>query len=171
MRKLLLKKLLWLPGAPAACEQPQQQQQQQQQDVSPLAAAADFVGLKVLGSGDAAAAAAATAAAAAETAAADDAAAHGPLQLQDAAAARAALSSSSSSSSSSKWERALLYTFGLHDPRRLSKTLNPKEVDKEVLGFRQTLEKVDPQDACKYLQLEEFKCLKENQAHAVNPKP
>ncbi|OEH75766.1 hypothetical protein cyc_08072 [Cyclospora cayetanensis] len=66
---------------------------------------------------------------------------------------------------SSAWERHLAYNYGLYDPRRLHKALTPQQVAADVSLFKQTLETAEPQDACKYLQLEEFKCLREHQAH------
>ena len=144
----------------AACQQQQgeQQQQQQQQQLQhdPIAAAAGFLGLKVLG-GEAYGAAAA---AEEEAAAAEPAAAAARIEVEGLPPPY-----------SSKWERHLAYSYGLYDPRRLHRPLNAKEIQRDATLFKQALDAVDPKDACKYLQLEEFKCLREHQAHRVNPKP
>ena len=157
----MLRRLLQ-PTPPAACEQ----QQQQQQQVPPLAAAADFVGLKILGGGAAAAAPDSAAYDSAAAAAAAAAAGERQLEVDDAAAAAAVPFINSSS-----WKRALAYSYGVYTPRRLQRALNPHEIAADINLFSQTLNCVNPNDACKYLQLEEFKCLRENQAHRVNPKP
>ncbi|XP_026189801.1 uncharacterized protein LOC113146503 [Cyclospora cayetanensis] len=158
MRNMLLQEVQWLPAPPAACQQQQQrgrdelQQQQQQAASDPLAAASDFLGLKVLGGGVATAAAAAAAAAVA-------------AEEQPVPASATVDVEGSLPPYSSAWERHLAYNYGLYDPRRLHKALTPQQVAADVSLFKQTLETAEPQDACKYLQLEEFKCLREHQAH------
>ncbi|KAL8269273.1 hypothetical protein Esti_006805 [Eimeria stiedai] len=142
---LCFGRLLGPSSAPAVCQEQQQQQQQEPKDV--LAAAAGLVGLKLFG-GDTAAAAAAAGAEA-------DAAAAGELVRIE----------GPPPPSRSKWERHLLYNYGLYDPRRLHAAKSPKQIENNVARFKQTLDAVDPKDACKYLQLEEYKCLQLNQAH------
>ncbi|KAL8453077.1 hypothetical protein Emag_002037 [Eimeria magna] len=155
---LCFGRLLGPPSAPAVCQEQQQQQyeqeQQQPQPKDMLAAAAGFVGLHIFG-GDTAAAAAAAAAGAEADAVAAAATAAGEVVRVD----------GTPPPSSSKWERHLLYNYGLYDPRRLHAEKSPKEIENNVARFKQTLDAVDPKDACKYLQLEEYKCLQLNQAH------
>lgn len=149
MFKLHAKPLVRMSPSPAAaCEQPQQKdaQQQQQPPRDPLAAAAGFLGLKVFG-GEALTGGE-------ETAATETAAAPTALEIDGVLPPY-----------SSTWERHLAYSYGLYDPRRLHKPLNPKDVEEQTALFKQALDAVDPKDACKYLQLEEFKCLREHQAH------
>ncbi|PHJ25778.1 hypothetical protein CSUI_000365 [Cystoisospora suis] len=72
---------------------------------------------------------------------------------------------SNTPSFSSNWERLLAYHHGLYLPSMHGATKTADEIRLAVNDFAAKVEADDPKSACKYLMVEEFKCLKAAQAH------
>lgn len=66
---------------------------------------------------------------------------------------------------SAEWERLLAYHHGLYHPERFRPARTEDEIRLAVNDFAAKLQADDPKNACKYLMLEEFKCLHAQQAH------
>mmetsp|Transcript_53819 Transcript_53819/g.149304 ORF Transcript_53819/g.149304 Transcript_53819/m.149304 type:complete len:180 (+) Transcript_53819:95-634(+) len=60
---------------------------------------------------------------------------------------------------STGWERAAAYHHGLYVPEMYQATKTADEVRAAVASFADKVHKDAPKDACKYLQIEEFRCL------------
>eukprot|EP00812_Abedinium_dasypus_P012163 NODE_5690_length_562_cov_201.191321.p2 GENE.NODE_5690_length_562_cov_201.191321~~NODE_5690_length_562_cov_201.191321.p2 ORF type:complete len:133 (-),score=40.71 NODE_5690_length_562_cov_201.191321:146-544(-) len=67
---------------------------------------------------------------------------------------------------STNWERAVAYHHGLYVPETLQHPKGPEEATKAVAEFAAKVHADAPKDACKYLQIEEFRCLHANQFEA-----
>ncbi|EPT32112.1 hypothetical protein TGME49_223040 [Toxoplasma gondii ME49] len=66
---------------------------------------------------------------------------------------------------SSNWERLLAYHHGLYSPEKFnSTTKTADEIRLAVNDFAAKVHADDPKNACKYLMIEEFKCLQSAQA-------
>jgi len=60
---------------------------------------------------------------------------------------------------SSNWERAVAYHHGLYLPETYQATKTADDIRLAVASFSEKVHKDAPKDACKYLQIEEFRCL------------
>lgn len=147
------------PGAPARCEQraPEARQKEDGQTehhasppVDPLAAAAAFVGVPLFG---------------AAAGAPQDAVEHSPsppvIKEEEIDLDRPL------PAYSSDWERLLNHTVGLYEPQQFYKPHSSVAIAAATADLKKKLDGDDPRDACKYLLLEEYKCLRENQSHKV----
>jgi len=70
---------------------------------------------------------------------------------------------------STGWERALAYHTGVFVPESSKETKTPDDVRIAVADYASKVHQDAPQDACKYLQIEEYRCLQTNQFER-NPK-
>merc|ERR1712217_209903 len=64
---------------------------------------------------------------------------------------------------SSNWERAVAYHHGLYIPETYTATKTADDTRLAVANFSEKVHQDAPKDACKYLQIEEFRCLGTNQ--------
>ncbi|CAE7448218.1 unnamed protein product [Symbiodinium sp. CCMP2456] len=64
---------------------------------------------------------------------------------------------------SSKWERAVAYHHGLYVPEKYAATKTAEDIRVAVADYSDKVHKDSPKDACKYLQIEEFRCLNVHQ--------
>merc|ERR1712008_439391 len=64
---------------------------------------------------------------------------------------------------SSNWERAVAYHHGLYIPETYQAAKTADEIHVAVADFSEKVHKDSPKDACKYLQIEEFRCLNTHQ--------
>lgn len=64
---------------------------------------------------------------------------------------------------SSGWEKAVAYHHGLYMPETLQKPKTNEEATAAVHEFAKKVHADSPHDACKYIQIEEFRCLHANQ--------
>merc|ERR1712107_717927 len=60
---------------------------------------------------------------------------------------------------SSGWEKAVAYHYGLYVPETYTTTKTADDIRIAVANFEDKVHKDAPKDACKYLQIEEFRCL------------
>merc|ERR1719343_257055 len=60
---------------------------------------------------------------------------------------------------SSSWEKAVAYHHGLYVPETYSATKTADDIRLAVANFSEKVHKDSPKDACKYLAIEEFRCL------------
>eukprot|EP00929_Paragymnodinium_shiwhaense_P025150 TRINITY_DN1527_c0_g2_i2.p1 TRINITY_DN1527_c0_g2~~TRINITY_DN1527_c0_g2_i2.p1 ORF type:complete len:219 (+),score=48.88 TRINITY_DN1527_c0_g2_i2:72-728(+) len=60
---------------------------------------------------------------------------------------------------SSGWEKAVAYHHGLYVPETYTSTKTADDIRLAVANFAEKVHKDNPKDACKYLQIEEFRCL------------
>merc|ERR1712232_16759 len=64
---------------------------------------------------------------------------------------------------SSNWERNVAYHHGGYVPETYAPTKTADDVRIAVANFSEKVHQDAPKDACKYLQIEEFRCLCTNQ--------
>merc|ERR1712008_46526 len=64
---------------------------------------------------------------------------------------------------SSNWERAVAYHHGLYIPETYQAAKTADEIHVAVADMGEKVHKDSPKDACKYLQIEEFRCLNTHQ--------
>mmetsp|Transcript_98016 Transcript_98016/g.189252 ORF Transcript_98016/g.189252 Transcript_98016/m.189252 type:complete len:214 (-) Transcript_98016:83-724(-) len=64
---------------------------------------------------------------------------------------------------SSNWERTVAYHHGLYIPETYKTAKTADDIHVTVAGFSEKVHADAPKDACKYLQIEEFRCLHTNQ--------
>eukprot|EP00747_Dinoflagellata_sp_TGD_P162263 gnl/TRDRNA2_/TRDRNA2_179679_c0_seq1.p2 gnl/TRDRNA2_/TRDRNA2_179679_c0~~gnl/TRDRNA2_/TRDRNA2_179679_c0_seq1.p2 ORF type:complete len:209 (+),score=55.71 gnl/TRDRNA2_/TRDRNA2_179679_c0_seq1:89-715(+) len=69
---------------------------------------------------------------------------------------------------SSKWEKLVAYHHGLYVPEMHQSTKTADDIRLAVDEFSAKVQKDAPKDACKYLQIEEFRCLSSHQ-YEKNP--
>jgi len=67
---------------------------------------------------------------------------------------------------SSGWEKAVAYHHGLHVPETCTSTKTADDIRLAVADFSEKVHRDAPKDACKYLQIEEFRCLNTYQYEA-----
>jgi hypothetical protein len=60
---------------------------------------------------------------------------------------------------SSNWERAVAYHHGLYIPEKYTATKTADDIRLAVAAYSDKVHADAPKDACKYLQIEEFRCL------------
>mmetsp|Transcript_53537 Transcript_53537/g.99018 ORF Transcript_53537/g.99018 Transcript_53537/m.99018 type:complete len:228 (-) Transcript_53537:131-814(-) len=60
---------------------------------------------------------------------------------------------------SSNWEKAVAYHYGLYFPEKYQATKTADDIRLAVADYSEKVHKDSPKDACKYLQIEEFRCL------------
>jgi len=60
---------------------------------------------------------------------------------------------------SSNWEKAVAYHHGVYVPEKYQATKTGDDVRVAVKEFSDKVQADNPKDACKYLQIEEFRCL------------
>eukprot|EP00929_Paragymnodinium_shiwhaense_P025147 TRINITY_DN1527_c0_g1_i4.p2 TRINITY_DN1527_c0_g1~~TRINITY_DN1527_c0_g1_i4.p2 ORF type:complete len:219 (+),score=61.68 TRINITY_DN1527_c0_g1_i4:93-749(+) len=60
---------------------------------------------------------------------------------------------------SSEWEKSVAYHHGLYVPETYGATKSADDIRLAVANFSEKVHKDSPKDACKYLQIEEFRCL------------
>merc|ERR1711972_999372 len=60
---------------------------------------------------------------------------------------------------STTWERTLAYHHGLYIPETYTATKTADDIRIAVANFSEKVHQDAPKDACKYLQIEEFRCL------------
>merc|ERR1712039_835560 len=60
---------------------------------------------------------------------------------------------------SSNWERAVAYHYGLYVPEKYTATKTADDIRVAVANYSEKVHQDAPKDACKYLQIEEFRCL------------
>mmetsp|Transcript_33481 Transcript_33481/g.72436 ORF Transcript_33481/g.72436 Transcript_33481/m.72436 type:complete len:169 (+) Transcript_33481:85-591(+) len=60
---------------------------------------------------------------------------------------------------STNWEKLVAYHHGVYVPEMAQGPRSSDEVCKAVADFSEKVHKDAPKDACKYLQIEEFRCL------------
>ncbi|CAK9000571.1 Uncharacterized protein SCF082_LOCUS6555 [Durusdinium trenchii] len=66
---------------------------------------------------------------------------------------------------SSNWERAVAYHHGLYMPEKCTTPKSADDIRLAVADFSAKVHQDAPKDACKYLQIEEFRCLNAHQFH------
>merc|ERR1712224_41385 len=64
---------------------------------------------------------------------------------------------------STGWEKAVAYHHGVYVPETHGATKTADDVRLAVEEFSEKVKRDAPNDACKYLQIEEFRCLQSNQ--------
>merc|ERR1712217_864280 len=64
---------------------------------------------------------------------------------------------------SSNWEKAVAYHHGLYIPESYGATKTADDIRLAVSNFSEKVHQDAPKDACKYLQIEEFRCLQVQQ--------
>lgn len=64
---------------------------------------------------------------------------------------------------STNWEKLLAYHHGLYLPQVHHETKSVDEIRSNVGEFSEKVHIDDPNDACKYLKIEEFRCLQSQQ--------
>jgi hypothetical protein len=64
---------------------------------------------------------------------------------------------------SSKWEKSVAYHYGLYVPETCQPTKTADDIRLAVASFSDKVHADAPKDACKYLQIEEFRCLSVHQ--------
>eukprot|EP00920_Eleutheroschizon_duboscqi_P016709 GHVT01039554.1.p1 GENE.GHVT01039554.1~~GHVT01039554.1.p1 ORF type:complete len:269 (+),score=43.98 GHVT01039554.1:1751-2557(+) len=67
-----------------------------------------------------------------------------------------------------QWEKLLSYHHGLYRPETLQEMTSADDIRLAVNEFAEKVHLDNPKDACKYLAIEEFKCLKAHQTEMVN---
>mmetsp|Transcript_65732 Transcript_65732/g.105960 ORF Transcript_65732/g.105960 Transcript_65732/m.105960 type:complete len:215 (-) Transcript_65732:180-824(-) len=60
---------------------------------------------------------------------------------------------------STNWERSVAYHHGLYFPETYTTTKTADDIRLAVANFSEKVHQDAPKDACKYLQIEEFRCL------------
>jgi len=65
-----------------------------------------------------------------------------------------------------KWQRSLAYHHGLYVPETHKPCKTSDDIRIEVADFNDKVQADSPNDACKYLAVEEFRCLQVNQLEA-----
>jgi len=63
---------------------------------------------------------------------------------------------------STNWERSVAYHYGLYMPEMYFQPKTADEIKATVAKYAETVHQDAPKDACKYLQIEEFRCLHTN---------
>jgi len=64
---------------------------------------------------------------------------------------------------STTWEKAVAYHHGLYIPETYTATKTADDIRLAVANFSEKVHQDAPKDACKYLQIEEFRCLNVHQ--------
>jgi hypothetical protein len=64
---------------------------------------------------------------------------------------------------STSWERSVAYHYGLYMPETYGPTKTADDITLAVAQYSEKVHQDSPKDACKYLQIEEFRCLNVHQ--------